>query len=194
MRRLAILGLGAALLLGWGPAGRAEPDDGDDAPKPAVNNDTGANAWGGHLIFGSRRPAPARTPPPKRAKDKPPAKTGAATKSAPTGDDASGVRAREEAALLRRMEVCLKLKQIAERTNDAELERLAEQLDQRANDVYFHRIATLPASHAEPDLDERLLGQHDELTNAGMPLPPTATTHTVPSPDSRRAAAREEEP
>lgn len=192
MRRLGVLGLGAALLLGWGTAALAEPDDGNDAPRPAVQ-DTGSNVWGGHLLFGKKR-APARTPPPKPAKDKPPPRAETAAKPAPAVIDAAAVRAREEAAYLRRMDVCLKLKEIAERTNDAELGRLADQLDERAKDVYFRRIAALPASRAEPDLDERLLGQHDELTGAGTPLAPAAPTHNVPAHDVRHAAAREEEP
>ena len=191
MRRLGVLGLGAALLLGWGTAALAEPDDGNEAPRPA-SQDTGANVWGGHLLSG-KRPAPARTPP-KPAKDKTPPRSETAIKPAPAVSDAATVRAREEAAYLRRMDVCLKLKEIAERTNDAELGRLADQLDERAKDVYFRRISALPASRAEPDLDERLLGQHDELTGAGTPLPPAAPTHNVPAPDVRHAAAREEEP
>jgi hypothetical protein len=193
MRRLGVLGLGAALLLGWGTVALAEPDGGDDTRRPAVQDtgsqDTGSNVWRSHLLFGKKAPPPR----PKPAKDKPP-KTETPVKPAAVGTDPAGVRAREEAAYLRRMDVCLKLKEIAERTNDAELGRLADQLDERARDVYFRRISALPASHAEPDLDEQMLGQHDELTGAGTPLAPAASTHSVPAPDGRHAAAREEEP
>jgi hypothetical protein len=90
------------------------------------------------------------------------------------------------------MAVCDKLRQVAERNGDTELERLAEQLEQRANNVYFQRIADLPASKASPDLDQYLLDKHLQKSGTealqSSPLP-----HRVSGADARRAA-REEGP
>jgi hypothetical protein len=54
------------------------------------------------------------------------------------------VKAREEANLLRRLAVCDQVRLIASKTNDDTLARHADELDQRARDIYSRRIARLP--------------------------------------------------
>jgi hypothetical protein len=62
--------------------------------------------------------------------------------------DGLSVRAREEAALLRRLAVCDQLKLIAVRTKDDALLNQADHLEEQAQAVYARRIASLPASRA----------------------------------------------
>jgi hypothetical protein len=64
-------------------------------------------------------------------------------------------RALEQDALLRRQDVCDRLAEVAMQTNNAELANLAEQLKQRAWEVYTRRTANLPtvAQAAGYDLD-----------------------------------------
>jgi hypothetical protein len=69
--------------------------------------------------------------------------------------EASAVRRREEAAYWRRLAVCDKLIDIAYQTNDVALEQVAEQLKQRAFDVYVQRVGSLPTGEAGAD-EERL--------------------------------------
>jgi hypothetical protein len=66
-------------------------------------------------------------------------------------------RLRAELTWKRRAEVCHKLRQIAAQTNDAELERFAERLDQRAWEVYLRDSGPAPAV-AEPSGGARLGG------------------------------------
>jgi hypothetical protein len=114
----------------------------------------------------------------------------------PSANDlAARRRALEEAALLRRDDVCDRLAEIAVQTNDAELANLAEQLKQRAWEVYTRRTAHLPtvaqaansgleplpgqdAAPAGPVLSESRLG------GGGLPRQPVR--------DSEPLAGREE--
>jgi hypothetical protein len=97
----------------------------------------------------------------------------------PPGEDSAAVRKREEAAYFRRLNVCDKLKEIGYQTGDAPLQELADQLAQRAFDVYVARVANLPPSRGEGDLDEQLLHKLDEkqpatgarLSKSGRTLP-----------------------
>lgn len=192
MRRLGLWGLGLALLLGGAVTVVRAGDDADGADgkqaAPAIP-DTGQRVWSSHL-FRHTPPRPPRKPPKK--KDAPAAAEKPAPKPPPEEEPAA-VRAREEAAYLRRMAVCLKLKEIAEEKGDAELARMADELDERARTVYFQRTADLPASRAEPDLDERLLDKHAPAPAAAVTAP-AALPHTVPGEEAAalHTAPREE--
>jgi hypothetical protein len=50
--------------------------------------------------------------------------------------------------------------EIALETNDTELQRLAEQLDERIWALYLQRTAHLPASRAVVENDEQILDRH----------------------------------
>jgi hypothetical protein len=76
--------------------------------------------------------------------DKPAPKTSTATakKTEPiAGESASTRRMREEVILNRRNEVILKLREIAQRTGDDALMRKADDLQERAWDLYLQRTA-----------------------------------------------------
>jgi len=170
MRRLGVWGIAVAVLVGLGAAAVAwaeEPDAGAKA------------GWFGGGWFGSK-PAAAKSDKPKAEKPKAEkAKGEAAAKAPPVVDAAAEARSREEEAYFRRLAVCDKLQQIADSTNDTELQGLALQLSERVYAVYMQRIAHLPASRAEFDLDEYLLDKN----RRGGATAPAALPHTVPGKD-----------
>jgi hypothetical protein len=174
MRRLGVWGgLGATLLLGLGAAKAEEPAD---STAPARPN----NGWYGHLFFSNAKPAPPPAPvrEDKKADRKGAKPPEAPVKVAPVVDEAAQQRNREEAAYLRRLAVCDKLKQIAYQTNDEKLQRQAEQLDERVWEVYSQRIAHLPVGH--PDLErEACLPDHQPCT---AEVRPERAPYTVPMP------------
>jgi hypothetical protein len=65
---------------------------------------------------------------------------------------------KEKADWLRRVAVCDRLRAIAAQTNDNELARKADLLDQRVWEVYRQRTATLPAGAG--GVDGRVLDRH----------------------------------
>lgn len=66
-------------------------------------------------------------------------------------------RSQEEANFLRRSAVCLKLQEIALRTNDEELMRKAEELRERAWTIYTERVANFSMG------EERAQNEHEDL-------------------------------
>jgi len=117
-----------------------------------------------HASFGSasvfdRMFAPAPKPQPKKTaarSEKEPAEKKATVAAKPSAaDELTAERDREEKAYLRRLGVCLKLYEIAEQTNDEELQRKAHELEQRIWAVYAQRTSHLPAGDVEPDADEQ---------------------------------------
>jgi hypothetical protein len=187
MRRLhrlgACWGLGAALLLGGTAAATAGPDDSGDA---SARTSASAPWSGGHLFGGltssGGKAGPEKLPPNLVMPPHPLPR-----------DEAAAIRAREEDALLRRMAVCDKLRQIAARTGDDELDRMAEQLLERANNVYLRRIADLPASHASLDVD-RLHTDRPTQRSEVESLPSSPLPHTVPGVDGASPRPNEEKP
>ena len=147
MRRLGVWGVGTACLMGLGLT-------------------VGSRA--GDLPLGGGSKSPAVRP---VGGD-----TGAYSGAAPTRaavEEAAQVRKREEAAYLRRVAVCDKLTAIAYQSNDTQLQEQADQLQQRAFDVYMQRIAHLPNAQAGAVLDEQVLGQTEGATApAGSRLEP----------------------
>lgn len=192
MRRLAVWGIGAAVLLMLSLAAATAADDDDDV-RPASRSRTWPPPGG--LLMPSKKKPPAKT-----EKDK--SKTGDADKRAAgttqrsgMADTALALREQEMAKLLRRQEVCLKLHQVARDTNNADLERLATQLDQRAWDVYRDRTSRLPGATTALEEDEKRL-EHQ------LPVKSRETTRLMPRRDrsitaedlSSTAAVREVEP
>jgi hypothetical protein len=124
------------------PTVRADDDSSADSSQKSdtQKSDTGTKSswltrrdtWGGHRV--TRQQAAAR-------EEKAKAQAEAAKASAA---DAARAKSREEASLLRRLAVCDQLRLIASKTNDDTLARHADELDQRARDIYSQRIARLP--------------------------------------------------
>jgi len=147
MRRWAVCALELILVMVLAAtAGAAEPDD--DAPPPPVKS---SGNWFTRLFNPSPKPA-EKNPVEKKDKDEAAAQNQKALRAA-----AAAQRAREEAALLRRQGVCLKLRSIADQTNNEELRRQADQLDEQAWNMYLQRTAHLPGGES---LDEATLERH----------------------------------
>jgi hypothetical protein len=152
MRRLGVLGLGAVLLLALGAAAPADDDDTKPAKPPAPKFGTRSvfEVWFG---LGGKKPA-ARA---DKDKKKAAAKEAAPPRPSPV-ETAAAAREQEEAKLLRRNDVCLRLRQIAKDTNDPALEQMAEDLEKRAWQLYTERTH-VPAGGLKADeesLDRRL--------------------------------------
>jgi hypothetical protein len=177
MRRWGVCALGLALVLGLA-AGAAEPDD-DAGPAAAKSTDN----WFTHRFsFGKQAPA-------KKAADaKPKADAAASTKMA-AREAAAAQRARDEADLLRRQGVCLKLRTIAAQTNNDELRRKADQLDEQAWNIYLRRTASLPGGAGE-SLDEATLERHLGRDTGRAEASPASASRGM----SGQAAARGELP
>ena len=115
MRLSHLRAAGLALALGLGAAGLARGDD------PAAR---GQGNWFSRLFTA----APAEKAPEKKAEPAEPA--------VPAGV----LRSQAKADWLRRADVCDRLREIALQTDDDELARQAEQLEQRAWDAYTQQL------------------------------------------------------
>jgi hypothetical protein len=85
----------------------------------------------------------------------------------------------ERAKYLRRLKICDKLRTIAQDNNDAELERMANQLDERAYAVFLQRTAATPASGASFESDEKVLERHLPLSAVPSKTPPAGTVNAL---------------
>jgi hypothetical protein len=103
--------------------------------------------------------------------------------------EAASERAREEAILMRRLEVCDKLKEIALRTNDGELFRRAEVLDERARTTYAQRTSYL-GGNGGLAADTMALDRNLEVVYPKTRAP-ESTAHTVADGNPSRASDRE---
>jgi hypothetical protein len=86
------------------------------------------------------------------------------------------LKAKEEITLDRRNQVILKLREIAERTNDEALTRKADELYERANAVYLQRTSAIPALGVQP-VKGTAGPQHEALPDA--PVPSTASAENT---------------
>jgi hypothetical protein len=175
-----------ALFVGLGTAAvAAEVPDGGEA-KPAAQE---SSSWWGRM-FG-RKDAPPAPGPQKGADAKKPVQGKAVT----AVEEATAQRAREAANLMRRLEVCDKLRAVAEQTNDQELLRKAEQLDEHAYATYRQRTIHLPASSAIYDADERVMDKRLGQGASASADRLTSPAYTIRGKNgSGVAAAGEEKP
>ncbi len=134
--------LAAALLLA---AGTAAAQERAGSGEPASNSQGGGGWWSWMWPFG-RKEAPK--PPPT------------AERRAPSVvESAMALRRREETALHRRLAVCLRLMEIADRTHDPDLRRQAEELDALAWDTYNLRTAHMASGALSGGPDEETLAR-----------------------------------
>lgn len=137
MRRVGAWGMAAALVVGLGAAaaGAGEPD-GNARPEPR-----------GLLsgLFGDKPKPKAKTETKPTADERP----------APSRTTEAVIfeQQRQMNALLRRMQVCDRLRQIAEQTGNDELMRQADVLETRAEEVYRQQTAQLPLPSQSPEAD-----------------------------------------
>jgi hypothetical protein len=193
MRKLTMWGLPAALIVGLGAAVALAGEQGtedSDAKQPA-RPFIRWSPWVTRMMATppptQRAPAPKPKPKPEKqtAKKAPPP-----SKPTPVVQQAAGERAREEAALMRRLEVCDKLTEIAVRTNDTELLHRAEQLDERVRTTYSRRTSSLPVEKGAFQSDKQVLDKHLGQRSDAKKRDADAFGYAVPGND-RRAAAKE---
>jgi hypothetical protein len=148
MRKLGSWGT-AALIVGLGmTVARAEEPQGDSRPTAARNS-----WWSGW--FGDK---PAAKPKDRGKEEK---ASPSEDKPAPPNPSESAAveQKRQMNAYLRRVEVCLRLRQIAEDTGNAELQRQAEEMDARAWEIYRQQTARLPISDTAADRESMTLSK-----------------------------------
>jgi hypothetical protein len=186
MRTGTVWGVTAALalVLGAGLAAAQQPGDdpGDAGKKPGFFD----------RLFGKK------ADPPREAAPAPPKETPHAEESRPAAAAESAVeaRAREKADLERRWAVCDKIQAIAQQTNDAALERRAEELNQRAWALYQQRTGAPPGlagGAGGPSADERVLARHlgTPPRSDQAPVPPNLTLRSLDDDSGRTAARRD---
>jgi hypothetical protein len=201
MRKLKAWGLAAALALGLtattGLAGDEEAVKEENKPP--------ANPLGFHWsptfvrIFHLDEKKPAPKKPQTKPKKESAKKADVPSKPAAVVDEATAERAREEAVLMRRLQVSDRLAEIAIRTNDTDLLHRAEALDERARTIYAQRTAYLRGSSSGFESDEKTIDKN--LASARNPVSPgnrvseDAAGYTVPGNDrASRAAVKEVSP
>jgi hypothetical protein len=195
MRKFGAWGLAAALVLGLAALRGWAGDDDEDhpevklPPRPFIR----WSPWAIKMFHIDETPAPVKKPDPKPKKTASAASKAPQTvKPTPVVNDAAGDRAREEAALMRRLEVCDKLKEIAIRTNDAELLRKAEVLDERARTTYAQRTAYLRGTTASFESDEKTLDKYLAATAPATSRLMDSTGRTAANTDLASQAATKE--
>jgi hypothetical protein len=135
-----------------------------------------------------KKPAPKKPETkPKRESAK---KSAAPSKPATVVDEAAAERAREEAILMRRLQVCDRLTEIAIRTNDTDLLHRAEALDERARTAYAQRTAYLRGSSATAESDGRVLERMASASTRAT----DAAGYSVPGTDRARTGVKEVNP
>jgi hypothetical protein len=163
MRGVGKTAMATALVLGLAVS-VAAAEEKDDWPKPASS---GSGGWGGW--FGG--------------KDKPEAKKEAADRPAPgpsPAERAEVVRQLELKNYLRRIDVCDKLAQVAEDTNDQRLLSQVEEMKERVWAVYQQRTANLVSAGLPSE-------------TGGPAKPREAAAHKY-APGRRAPASQEEKP
>lgn len=172
MRRWGVWCVLTSLILGLAMARtRAGDDDDDGDAKPPAR--PGGIRWSPY--FAKMFDSPERKPAPKPVTPKPKKETAKKPAEPPKPrvvDEAVAERAQEEANLMRRLQVCDKLMEIAIRTNDTELLHRVEALEERAQTAYAQRTSYMRGVRAD---------SHE----------PTPTSHNVMKPAIEHAVIGE---
>ena len=194
MRTLGAWGLAASLVVGLGAAVAAAADD--DSEGSGAKPSARAPTWDWNpfdALFGSKE---VKKPAEKKASPKPEPtvakKPPAPVKPASIVDEAATKRSREEATLLRRLQACDKLREIAIQANDNDLLRRVEELEERAQTTYAQRTADLRGGTARFESDEKTI---DRYLGAGKARSTDSSAYAVSGKDgSSRAAVEEVKP
>jgi hypothetical protein len=152
-------GLGAALMLAWGAnQAKAIDEEGESGKRPILRPNERPGLIDKWFDLGTT--GTSKKPAPKASTKKDAAKSNDGSGNDATKPAAGGAtteQARQEAALLRRLEVCDKLREIALETNNKELDQLAQELDDRARAVYAQRTTRLKTNTNSSQLEEQIL-------------------------------------
>jgi hypothetical protein len=189
MCKLLAWGFPIALLLGMGAAaalGQDTQETASPSPKPFIRwSPYAAKMFG---IDQAPKPAKKASAKPKKEVAK---KPDTPARPASTKEDNASPRAREEAALLRRLEACDKLTEIAMRNNDTALLHRAEELNQRVWANYSQKTGQTPEDRARFESDQaaidRLLGSN---MGANAVQTPDSSSTRIPDQSSRAALGR----
>jgi len=203
MRRLAMRGLGLAAmwlsampgLASWEPPPR---------PRPPVAGAVPPQQQAGAFQRMLGTPAKPKTPdaqgkttydptPRSASGGARPASGGARTATAPAVEPAGGFD-RDQRTYLRRLAVCDKLREIARDTNDDDLLRKADQIEQRAWSACMRSAGQAPIEVDDP-VDDRILEKHLGPTAGQTPgLSNKADRlYSVPGTRAGHARAREDD-
>jgi hypothetical protein len=191
MRKIAAWGLGASLLVGLGTASAGAADDGDGA---STKSSAWAPTWQWRPFSASASSKEDNRPVEKKpaAKSQTTEKKPALVKPDRVVDELAAGRSREEAALLRRLQACDRLKDVALRSDDKDLLRRAEELEERAQTAYRQRTARLQRSGDRFESDEKTI---DRFLGAGKSGTKEALSYTVRGTDhGNESAAKEVKP
>jgi hypothetical protein len=188
IRRWWGLGAGLMMIAVAAPFARATDEDGKAGQRPILRPTERPGLI--DKLFDLGPPAPAKKPDAKASKKDAGDKDKSAAAPALTEQD------RQEAALLRRIDVCDKLRQIAFETNNNELDQLAQELDARARAVYSQRTARLkPTAQMNADVDEQILDKKlgiEPMNPEKAPLAKPSASRTG-KPDQYQAATKGED-
>lgn len=193
MRTLMSWGLAASLIMGLGAAAaRADDESEGSSAKPSAR----APTWQWKPLEALFGPKEAKPPPEKKTPAKPEApaakKPSAPAKPVAIVDEAATRRSREEANLLRRLLACDKLREIAIQTNDNDLLRRVDELEERVQTTYAQRTADLRGGTGSFESDEKTI---DKYLGAGKARSADSSAYTVSGKDhSSRAAVEETKP
>jgi hypothetical protein len=192
MRKLAAWGLAASIVVGLGVAVAAAAED--DSEGSSAKSSARSPTWQWKPFgnwFGSqevKKPVEKKAPKPDQTTAKKPT---APVKMTSIVDEAAAKRSREEAALLRRLQACDKLREIAIQTEDNDLLRRAEELEERAQSTYVQRTASFQGSGGSFESDEKTI---DRYLGAGKARPADSSAYTVSGNDRSSRAAVEIKP
>jgi hypothetical protein len=183
MRTRSGWGFGAAVLIGFGISTASAADgNGVPADSPAAQtSSSGSQSWLPSWFGGKEKPA---TKPEKTATAR---SDSAASKGKANVEDRSPARdaispsAVERSKYLRRLKVCDKLRGLAQDANDTELERMVDQLEERAYAVFLQRTAA-PASGPEFESDEKTLEKRLPLSGTAGKQPSAGTASAQNNP------------
>lgn len=190
MRQWLRWGLPVILAAGMNVNVLRASDDEDDTsakPKPAASSPR-ASTWSSWFGGKSAPPKKAATKSAKKDKDD-------VEKTAPKVDPAIAERKREENVYLRRNQVCLKLLEVADETNDDDLRHMAERLEELSQTAYSQRVAHLPAGQASLPTDRQVLDKHLGDSTTAVSGATKSLTYGVSGKEPQaQTAIREEKP
>jgi hypothetical protein len=176
MRKLGA-GVLAAALLGAAVSVAAAQDDQDESDTKAVPVDRAP--WKRDTNKSANKPKAA----PAAAKKEAPAKPAGPSLVQRNAEE----QTRQRNALLRRLQVCNRLRQVAQEKGDAELESRADELEAQAWEIYQRQAARLglAGSPDEAALQRKL--------DTGTALPGESAPGGAARQDTRRAALKGED-
>jgi hypothetical protein len=187
MRKVGAWGLAATVVMGMGVARAA-----DGNTWGSTWHWSSFGSWPGQNDDKEEKKPVEKKPAPKPEQPAAVKKPSVSAKPTSIVDDAAAERRRQEAVLLRRLQACDKLKEIALRTNDNALLRRAEELEERAQTCYTQRTAKLPGATGRFESDEKTL---ERYLGAGKAGSAEVSPYVVSGKEaSSQAAVKEVEP